>query len=98
MYAVFFWRWILDVWAHVCLPCVGWFRAPPPLPELSLSEDVVLNAASTIRVELNKILAVCHDVALGKDFKLFIKVKERYLVVIISFVFFWVVPLCNDRI
>lgn len=49
-------------------------RSPPPLPELSLSEETVTNVASTVRVELNKILAVAHDVALGKDFKLFIKV------------------------
>jgi hypothetical protein len=49
-------------------------RNPPPLPELSLSEETVLSVASTLRVELNKILAVAHDVALGKDFKLFIKV------------------------
>lgn len=35
----------------------------------------MLAVASTLRVELNKILAVAHDVALGKDFKLFVKVN-----------------------
>ncbi|CAM6116569.1 unnamed protein product [Calypogeia fissa] len=49
-------------------------RAPPPLPELSLSEETVISVASILRVELNKVLAVAHDVALGKDFKLFLKV------------------------
>jgi hypothetical protein len=50
------------------------YRAPPPLPELSLSEDFVLSTANTVRLELNKVLAIAHDVALGKDFKLFLKV------------------------
>ncbi|CAM6090329.1 unnamed protein product [Calypogeia fissa] len=49
-------------------------RAPPPLPELSLSEETVMAVAAAVRVELNKILAVAHDVALGKDFKVFLKV------------------------
>jgi hypothetical protein len=49
-------------------------RSPPPLPELSLSEEQVMSVAAVLRIELNKILAVAHDVALGKDFKLFIKV------------------------
>jgi hypothetical protein len=55
------------------------YRAPPPLPELSLSEDFVLSTANTVRLELNKVLAIAHDVALGKDFKLFLKVFETGL-------------------
>lgn len=49
-------------------------RAPPPLPELALSEDTVVHTAKTLRVEINKILAIAHDVALGRDWKLFLKV------------------------
>jgi hypothetical protein len=49
------------------------------LPELSLSEDFVLSTANTVRLELNKVLAIAHDVALGKDFKLFLKVFETGL-------------------
>ncbi|KAL3691249.1 hypothetical protein R1sor_004900 [Riccia sorocarpa] len=49
-------------------------RSPPPLPELKLSEDTVVHTAKTLRVEINKILSIAHDVALGKDFKLFLKV------------------------
>lgn len=56
-------------------------RSPPPLPELSLSEEAVLHAASTLRIEINKILAIAHDVALGKDFKLFLKVVAGLWVV-----------------
>ncbi|CAM6046149.1 unnamed protein product [Sphagnum compactum] len=62
---------ILFVWSNVAALLN---RAPPPLPELSLSEDFVLSTASSVRLELNKALAIAHDVALGKDFKLFLKV------------------------
>ncbi len=51
-------------------------RALPPLPELSLSEEFVISTANSVRLELNKALAIAHDVALGKDFKLFLKVFE----------------------
>jgi hypothetical protein len=49
-------------------------RNGPPVPQLSLSEDFVLSTASAIRIELNKAMGVARDVALGKDFKLFLKV------------------------
>jgi hypothetical protein len=51
-------------------------RALPSLPELSLSEEFVISTANSVRLELNKALAIAHDVALGKDFKLFLKVFE----------------------
>ncbi len=41
-----------------------------------MSEDFVLSTASSVRLELNKALAIAHDVALGKDFKLFLKVLD----------------------
>ncbi len=50
------------------------YRPGPPVPDLTLSEDDVLSTASVLRVELNKVLEVVRDVALGKDFKLFLKV------------------------
>ncbi len=46
------------------------------MPDLTLSEDAVLSTASVLRVELNKVLEVFQDVALGKDFKLFLKVSH----------------------
>jgi hypothetical protein len=49
-------------------------RAPPPLPSLELSEDNVLWLGQVIRAEVNKALAVCHSVALGRDYKLFAEV------------------------
>ncbi|MCO5581877.1 hypothetical protein L7F22_035766 [Adiantum nelumboides] len=49
-------------------------RSPPPLPDLNLSEDEARSLAFTFREEFNKVLAVAHDLALGKDFKLLLKV------------------------
>jgi hypothetical protein len=75
-------------------------RALPPLPELSLSEDFVISTANLVRLELNKALAIAHDVALGKDFKLFLKVfevdlfpssKQMYMFALL--VLTWVKPL-----
>jgi hypothetical protein len=57
------------------IPCL-FCRPGPPVPNLTLSEDAVLSTASVLRVELNKVLEVFQDVALGKDFKLFLKVSH----------------------
>ena len=35
---------------------------------------MVVNFASSLRLEINKALAVAHDIALGKDLKVFLKV------------------------
>jgi hypothetical protein len=69
---------ILFVWANVAALLN---RAGPPVPELSVSEEFVTRAASIFRVELNKVLAIARDVALGKDFKLFLKVVALLWVV-----------------
>lgn len=44
------------------------------LPELELSEEMVNNAAASFRVKINNVLLMAHDIALGKDFRLFFKV------------------------
>jgi hypothetical protein len=62
---------ILFVWANIAALLN---RTGPPVPELSVSEDFVTRTANTLSVELNKVLAIARDVALGKDFKLFLKV------------------------
>ncbi|KAG0630794.1 hypothetical protein M758_1G204200 [Ceratodon purpureus] len=62
---------ILFVWSNVAALL---HRAGPPVPELSMSEDFVLSTASVFRIELNKALAIARDVALGKDFKMFLLV------------------------
>lgn len=61
----------LFVWANAA----AFIHKPPPrIPELHLSEDMVINFASALRVEINKALAIAHDIALGKDLKVFLKV------------------------
>jgi hypothetical protein len=62
---------ILFVWANVAALLS---KKGPPVPELSLSEDFVFSTARVIREEVNKALFIARDVALGKDFKLFLKV------------------------
>eukprot|EP00249_Psilotum_nudum_P009475 c21958_g1_i4 orf=167-901(+) len=62
---------VLFVWSNAA---VFLHRSPPPIPELELSEDMVTSFASVLREEINKALAVSHDIALGKDFRLFLKV------------------------
>eukprot|EP00245_Coleochaete_scutata_P007392 TRINITY_DN226_c0_g1_i1.p1 TRINITY_DN226_c0_g1~~TRINITY_DN226_c0_g1_i1.p1 ORF type:complete len:247 (+),score=50.91 TRINITY_DN226_c0_g1_i1:134-874(+) len=61
----------LFVWTHAASRLN---RAPPPLPELELSEELVQSTAKLIRSEVNKALSIGHDIALGKDFRKFLKV------------------------
>ncbi|KAH7280561.1 hypothetical protein KP509_36G002800 [Ceratopteris richardii] len=49
-------------------------KQPPPIPELHMSEDMVISFASALRLEINKALAIAHDIALGKDLRVFLKV------------------------
>jgi hypothetical protein len=41
---------------------------------LELSEEIVNKVVASMRVRINDVLAVAHDIALGKDIKLFAKV------------------------
>ncbi|MCO5557818.1 hypothetical protein L7F22_011390 [Adiantum nelumboides] len=61
----------LFVWANAA---TLFNKSPPRIPELHMSEDMVINFASSLRVEINKALAIAHDIALGKDLKVFLKV------------------------
>lgn len=49
-------------------------RPLPPLPNLEVSADSVTMAADAARVWINHVLAIAHDIALGRDVKLFFKV------------------------
>ncbi|MCO5557762.1 hypothetical protein L7F22_011333 [Adiantum nelumboides] len=62
---------VLFVWSNAA---VFLNRSPPPLPNLYVSEDVANSLALALRGEINKVLAIVKDIALGKDFKLFLKV------------------------
>eukprot|EP00250_Pteridium_aquilinum_P010085 c19143_g2_i1 orf=428-1165(-) len=62
---------VLFVWSNAA---VFLNRPPPPLPDLHVSEEVANSLALALRVEINKVLVIARDIALGKDFKLFVKV------------------------
>ncbi|XP_054796729.1 reticulon-like protein B16 isoform X2 [Prosopis cineraria] len=49
-------------------------KQPPALPELVVSEEMVNNAAASLRVKINNVLLMAHDITLGKDFRVFFKV------------------------
>lgn len=46
-------------------------RPLPPLPNLEVSEEVVVKAADETRVCINNALSIAHDIAIGGDLKLF---------------------------
>lgn len=47
---------------------------PPPLPDLHVYKEAANSLALALSVEINRVLVVAHDIALGKDFKQFLKV------------------------
>lgn len=49
-------------------------RPPPPIPEIHLAEEVMNEAAVLVRAHVNMVLLAFHDIALGKDSKLFYRV------------------------
>ncbi|CAN8259797.1 unnamed protein product [Cochlearia groenlandica] len=49
-------------------------RRANSLPGLVLSEEMVNSAAASLRVKLNHLLVMAHDVTVGNDFRLFFKV------------------------
>ncbi|KAI5080608.1 hypothetical protein GOP47_0004478 [Adiantum capillus-veneris] len=42
-------------------------RDPPPVPKLELPDEVVLKVAKTLNMEINKMLNILHEIAIGKD-------------------------------
>ena len=48
----------------------------------------MVNFASSLRLEINKALAVAHDIALGKDLKVFLKVKMSVPQSLLEFISF----------
>ncbi|KAF3792828.1 Reticulon-like protein B1 [Nymphaea thermarum] len=49
-------------------------KAPPKIPDVHIPEDVVVNLARGLRFELNRLFALLHEVALGRDLKKFLGV------------------------
>lgn len=49
-------------------------KSPPHIPEVILPEKPILEAVAGLRHELNRGLAMLHDIAMGKDLKKFLAV------------------------
>ncbi|KAK4486482.1 hypothetical protein RD792_009164 [Penstemon davidsonii] len=48
------------------------FRSPPQIPELSITEETVLEFPYTFRIVINHVFATLRDIASGKDLKKFL--------------------------
>lgn len=49
-------------------------RPLPPLPDLDVSEEVVMKAAEEVRVWINRALSVARDIAIDGNVKVLIQV------------------------
>nr|VDD11041.1 unnamed protein product [Brassica rapa] len=48
--------------------------SPPPLPKFHITEAMAKEASKLLRIHLNKLFQVSHDIAMGRDSELLIKV------------------------
>ncbi|KAH7351728.1 hypothetical protein KP509_19G012300 [Ceratopteris richardii] len=48
-------------------------RDQPPIPKLEFSDDVVLKVAKALKTEINKMLTIVHEIAVGRDTVRFLK-------------------------
>eukprot|EP00249_Psilotum_nudum_P013567 c24401_g1_i1 orf=319-1044(-) len=49
-------------------------RPPPPVPNVEVSDEAILDMVKLLRTQINRALSMLHNVAVGKDVKLFVKV------------------------
>ncbi|KAK7822840.1 reticulon-like protein B11 [Quercus suber] len=49
-------------------------RPLPPIPDLEISDESVVKAADAMQIWINSALSIAHDIALGRNLKLFLKV------------------------
>ncbi|KAM3742811.1 hypothetical protein ACB098_07G096200 [Castanea mollissima] len=49
-------------------------RPLPPIPDLEISDESVVKAADAMQIWINSALSIAHDIALGQNLKLFLKV------------------------
>ncbi|GMY38533.1 reticulon-like protein B11 [Fagus crenata] len=49
-------------------------RPLPPIPDLEISEESIVKAADAMQMLINSALSIAHDIAIGRNLKLFIKV------------------------
>ncbi|KAI4315483.1 hypothetical protein L6164_028284 [Bauhinia variegata] len=49
-------------------------KSPPRIPEVYIPEEPVLQFASALRIEINRVFAILRDIASGRDLKTFLSV------------------------
>ncbi|PSS34276.1 Reticulon-like protein [Actinidia chinensis var. chinensis] len=49
-------------------------KSPPQIPDVAISDDIVLGIVSALRIEINRALSVFRDIAAGRDLKKFLSV------------------------
>ncbi|VVB05623.1 unnamed protein product [Arabis nemorensis] len=59
-------------------------RPSPPLPKFQISEAMAEEVSELLRIHVNKLLQVSHDIAMGRDSELFTKVAV--VLFLISFI------------
>ncbi|KAJ8748939.1 hypothetical protein K2173_013376 [Erythroxylum novogranatense] len=55
-------------------------KTPPRIPEVQIPEELFLQVASALRIEVNRAFAVLRDIASGKDLKQFLTVIAAFWV------------------
>lgn len=61
--------------------CLNGFRPLPPIPNLEVTEEIVLMAADETRVWVNYALSIAHDIAIGGNLRLFFQLAVGLSVV-----------------
>ncbi|CAO2818186.1 unnamed protein product [Amaranthus hypochondriacus] len=56
-------------------------RPAPPLPEINLTQEQVAEMGELVRKNVNALVLVCRDVALGKDSRLYLRVAAWLLLI-----------------
>lgn len=69
-------------------------RPAPPLPDVYLTEETVAEVVEIVRTQMNSLIKVCRDVALGKDSKLFLRVAAFLLLLAVVGGFTDIISLC----
>ena len=66
---------------EVCQWCdyLQFYRTPPHIPEVHIPEEVVLQLASGLRIEINRGFTILRNIALGRDLKKFLMVNTFFL-------------------
>ena len=55
------------------------YRKPPHIPEVHIPEEVVLQLASGLRIEINRGFILLRHIALGRDLKKFLMVNTLFI-------------------